>query len=91
MSEPTACDAARCSSSHAYCDNCDLLVGLEGLHVLRVDRDADGALTVTVESAPALMGPTTLRVQEPARGLWFPPNRGGLGYAASRLRPAAFS
>ena len=56
MSEPTACDAARCSSAHTYCDNCDLLVGLEGLHVLSVERDEDGALTVTMESTPAVMG-----------------------------------
>jgi transposase len=56
MSEPTACAAARCSSTHAYCGNCDRLVGLDGLHVLTVEREEDGPLTVTVESAPALMG-----------------------------------
>jgi transposase len=55
MSEPTACAAARCDPSPSYCDNCDLLVGLEGLHVTSVDRDEDG-LVVTAESAPAPMG-----------------------------------
>ncbi len=34
---------------------CDLLVGLESLHVIDVDRDDDG-LVVAVESAPAVMG-----------------------------------
>lgn len=56
MSEPTVCDDACCSSTHLYCDNCDLLVGLDGLHVLAVERPGDVGLVVTVESAPALMG-----------------------------------
>lgn len=54
MSEPTACAAARCHPSPSYCDNCDLLVGLEGLHVTSVEQDA--GLVVTVESAPTPMG-----------------------------------
>ena len=54
MSEPTGC-AVRCHSHDAYCDNCDLLVGLDGLHVVGVDRD-DGGLRVTVESARQVMG-----------------------------------
>ena len=39
-----------------YCARCDVLVGLEGLHVLEVVRDDGGGLIVDVESAPALMG-----------------------------------
>ena len=40
MSEPTACARVRprpdsCSSS-TYCDLCDVLVGLDGFHVLEV-------------------------------------------------------
>lgn len=54
MTEPTACCAARCPA-RAYCDNCDLLVGLGGLHVLEVERGRD-RLTVTVESTPTVMG-----------------------------------
>lgn len=56
MSEPMACNDARCSSTHVYCDNCDLLVGLDGLHVLAVHDQEDAGLVVTVESAPAVMG-----------------------------------
>ncbi|HEX5408133.1 MAG TPA: ISL3 family transposase [Pseudonocardiaceae bacterium] len=40
-----------------YCSGCDLLVGLDGLHVIAVERDDDGAaLTVRVESPPGPMG-----------------------------------
>lgn len=46
MSEPTACDAAPCSTTHAYCDSCDLFVGLDGLHVIAVERDEGGGLVV---------------------------------------------
>ena len=52
MPEPTSC----CSVVGRYCDRCDLLVGLDGLRVTAVARDEGGALTVTVESEPALMG-----------------------------------
>ncbi|GAA2147908.1 transposase [Humibacillus xanthopallidus] len=55
MSEPTACAAARCHPSPSYCDSCDLLVGLECLHVTSVEQD-DAGLVVMVESAPAPMG-----------------------------------
>ena len=55
MFEPTTC-AARCHRDDLYCDNCDLLVGLAGLHVVGVERDQDDGLTVTVESAPQVMG-----------------------------------
>jgi len=52
VSEPTLC----CRARGGYCDRCDLLVGLGGLHVIGVDRDDGGALTVTVESAAEVMG-----------------------------------
>ena len=39
----------------AYCGNCDLLVGLDGLHVIEVERGPD-RLTVTVESEPSVTG-----------------------------------
>ena len=57
MSEPTACVAARCHHDSSYCTRCDLLVGLDGLHVTGVERDdIEGLLIVRVESPPALMG-----------------------------------
>jgi len=55
MNEPTACCAARCPFPTAYCGNCDLLVGLDGLHVIEVERGPD-RLTVTVESEPSVTG-----------------------------------
>ena len=42
MTEPTSC----CRAAGGYCDRCDLLVGLDGLHVIAVDRDDGGGLTV---------------------------------------------
>jgi transposase len=57
LSEPTARDAARCHHDTTYCTRCDLLVGLDGLHVTAVDRDEDhGRLTVEVESPPSVRG-----------------------------------
>src|SRR5437868_3605513 len=62
MGEPTSC----CRSDGGYCNRCDLLLGLEGLRVVAVDRDngddGGGALTVTVESAPGVMGCRTCGV-----------------------------
>ena len=66
MSEPTVC-AAACSCSTrpgadgagVYCGNCDLLVGLPGLHVVAVARvqvRRGEGLVVTVESAPTVKG-----------------------------------
>lgn len=53
MPEPTLC----CRACDDYCGRCDLLVGLEGLRVIAVDaHDPTGALTVTVESEPSVMG-----------------------------------
>jgi transposase len=54
MTEPTACCRAH-TASPAYCDNCDLLVGLEGYHVVSVARGGPG-LVVTIESPPGPMG-----------------------------------
>lgn len=52
LPEPTS----SCSGLGGYCDRCDLHVGLDGLRVTGLVRDDAGALTVTVESAPAAMG-----------------------------------
>ncbi|MDK9349572.1 transposase family protein, partial [Propionibacterium freudenreichii] len=46
----------RCHDDDCYCERCDLLVGLDGLHVTGVERDGGGGLRVTVESALAVMG-----------------------------------
>lgn len=51
MSEPTLCCRAG-----GYCERCDLLVGLPGLHVVAVDRDDRDRLVVTMGSAPEPMG-----------------------------------
>ncbi len=55
MSEPTGY-AAPCHHGDSYCINCDLLVGLDRLHVVCVERDEGGGLRVTVESARQVMG-----------------------------------
>lgn len=52
MPEPTSC----CRVLGGYCERCDLLVGLDGLHVTGVECGGGGMLTVTVESAPSVMG-----------------------------------
>ncbi len=50
MSEPTACDRARPRSEPpCYCDRCDLLVGLDGFHVIDVTERA-GVVRVIVET-----------------------------------------
>ena len=57
MSEPTACVSC-CPdprSADPYCVRCDLLVGLESLHVIGVERD-DDVVIVVIESAPGVMG-----------------------------------
>ena len=61
MTEPTSCCAARCSFPAAYCGNCDLMVGLDGLHVLAV-VSAEEHLRVRVESPPGPMGCPTCGV-----------------------------
>jgi hypothetical protein len=52
MGEPTLC----CRAGGGYCDRCDLLVGLDGLRVVGVDRDDGAVLTVTVESEQGVTG-----------------------------------
>jgi transposase len=47
--EPTTGTCGRCDNAPRYCDRCDLLVGLDGLHVVKVER-GDAGLTVTVET-----------------------------------------
>lgn len=69
MPEPTARTAARCHHDTTHCTNCDLLVGLDGLHVTAVDRDRDaGSLRVAVESPPAVMGCPTCGVVAHSHG-----------------------
>jgi hypothetical protein len=43
MPEPRSC----CGALGGYCARCDLLVGLEGPHVIAVDRDDGGGLRVS--------------------------------------------
>jgi transposase len=47
MTDTTSC----CRLHGGYCQRCDVLVGLVGLHVTAVDRD-EGGLRVQVESGP---------------------------------------
>lgn len=54
MSDPTSCCSAA-STSAPYCGNCDLLVGLDGFHVVEVVTE-DERLVVTVESPPGMVG-----------------------------------
>ena len=51
MSHPTCC----CSASLDRCDRCDLLVGLEGFHLMSVVRTPD-TLVLDVESCNQLAG-----------------------------------
>ena len=51
MSHPTCC----CCASLDRCDRCDLLVGLEGFHLMSVARTPD-ALVLDVESCKQLAG-----------------------------------
>ncbi len=75
MCEPTACARARScsdsSSTAAYCDRCDTLVGLEGFHVLEVaERDGRRGpwLRVVVESPATVMGCPTCGVVAGSHG-----------------------
>lgn len=52
MIEPTSC----CRAGGGYCERCDVLVGLDGLRVIAVERDDGGRLVVEVESEPAVAG-----------------------------------
>lgn len=48
-----------CHDDTTYCSRCDLLIGLDGLHVLRVD--GVGGLRVVVESPPTVKGESVRR------------------------------
>ena len=69
MSEPTACGRARSCPvpSSDHCERCDLLVGLEGFHVLDV-TERHGRLRVVVESAAAPLGCPGCGVLAASRG-----------------------
>jgi transposase len=59
MPEPTACARARSYPDADYCDRCDLLVGLDGFHVIDVAEREDRrgvSLQVVVESPPRREG-----------------------------------
>ncbi len=63
VNQPTSCCRAL-GTGGAYCHNCDLLVGLDGLHVTDVRREPE-LLTVTIESAAEPAGcPTCGTVAE---------------------------
>jgi transposase len=66
MDHPMSCCRA-VGSATAYCVNCDLLVGLEGYHVLAVERGPEG-LVVTVESSPGPVGCPDCGVLATSRG-----------------------
>ncbi len=55
VSEPTACARACPRPDRSYCQHCDLLVDLDGFHVVDVAQRAQG-LRVVVESPPEPMG-----------------------------------
>ncbi len=61
MSEPTACDRARSCPDPSYCQRCDVLVGLVGLHVVEVE-EYGGHVRVVVESAAGQEGCRTCGV-----------------------------
>jgi len=67
MSEPTACRRARPCPDPSYCASCDLLVGLDGFHVIEVATSESG-LRVVVESPRQLMGCPTCGVVVHSRG-----------------------
>ena len=58
MPEPTACARARSHPDSDYCDRCDLLVGLDGFHVIDVAEREDrrGVSLGVVESPPRQEG-----------------------------------
>ena len=79
MSEPTGC-AGGCPRTDTYCDRCDLLVGLPGLHVGEVDSEKY-RLMMTVEPPLAEQGLPVLRRDDGQP--WSPNGPVGSGRAAS--------
>jgi len=67
MSQPTACDRARSCPDLTYCQRCDVLVGLDGFHVVGV-ADHGGRVQVVVESPAALEGCRTCGVVAHSHG-----------------------
>ncbi len=67
MSQPTACDRARSCPDPSYCQRCDLLVGLMGLHVLQV-KEHPRHLRVLIESDPTQAGCHTCGVIAHSQG-----------------------
>ena len=66
MSHPTCC----CSVSLDRCDRCDLLVGLEGFHLMSVARTPD-TLVLDVESCNQLGVPWLRAESHKATGAWW--------------------
>ena len=68
MSHPTCC----CSVSLDRCDRCDLLVGLEGFHLMSVTRTLQ-ALVLDIESCDRFAGGVPgLRAESlKATGAWW--------------------
>ena len=66
MSHPTCC----CSVSLDRCDRCDLLVGLEGFHLMSVARTPD-TLVLDVESCNQLGVPWLWAESHKATGVWW--------------------
>ncbi len=73
MSEPTLC----CRVRGGYCDRCDLLVGLGGLHVIGVDYERnESRVTERNGSRPRLLtthaGNVQLTIPKLRAGSFFP-------------------
>ncbi len=67
MCEPTACDCARSCPDPFYCHRCDVLVGLDGFHVIESVEDP-GRVRVVVESAAEQTGCRTCGVIASSHG-----------------------
>ena len=67
MGEITTGCRACCAGGSDYCDRCDLLVGLDGLHVVALAEDGK-RLVVTVESPPRRVGCADCGVIAPSHG-----------------------
>jgi hypothetical protein len=68
MSEPMSCCLPASEGTRGtYCQRCDLLVGLDGFHVVAVSVEGD-RLMVDVETAPQVMGCRTCGVDAVSRG-----------------------
>jgi hypothetical protein len=97
MPEPTVCCRGASARGHGYCVKCDLLVGLDGFHVVSV-RSRDDSASVTTAGEPSLprgvCRPNTVRhhssksVRHTSRRAAFvvyPMTRERIGAATSKL------